>query len=125
MSEYTVYLVESLGNTLNHHAIFVETKADGSGEVFHVKGNIQEGMSYEAKSIAETPDESLEFISKAVIGRVKAENLHIFKSICSANPPPEKQFNGPRRINKNKPLRRCQEWASETIAQLRAEGILE
>jgi hypothetical protein len=125
MSYYSVYLVESQGNLRNHHAIFVENGADMAGEVFQVTGNIQTGMSYETKRTTEKPEESHTFVSKTKIGRVKVENLHLVDSVCRANPPPEKQFDGPKRIDKNKPLRRCQEWTSETIADLRAEGVLE
>lgn len=53
-----------------------------------------------------------------------AEDLSRVDDICRVNPPPAKQFNGAKKINKNQPLRRCQEWTSETIGSLRAEGVL-
>lgn len=124
MSYYPVYLVEYLGAPRNHRAIFVETKADESGELFHVKGDIQNGMSYETKQTSKKPEMSGTFVSKTKLGWIKVENLHLVDSICRANPPPAKQYDGPRRIDKNKPLRRCQEWTSETIAELKAEGVL-
>ncbi|KAH8884176.1 hypothetical protein GQ53DRAFT_830100 [Thozetella sp. PMI_491] len=124
MSYYPVYLVEYLGAPRNHHAIFVETRTDESGELFHVKGDIQNGMSYEAKPMSKKPEMSATFVSKTKLGQVNVKDLHLVDSICSNNPPPAKQFNGPRRIDKNKPLRRCQEWTSETVAELKARGVL-
>src|SRR3569833_353888 len=124
MSLYPVYLIESCGAPRNHHAIFVETNKDSSGELFQVTGNIQSGMSFEIKQTSENPDRSATFISKTKLGHVKVEDLHLVGSICRAIPAPGKKFEGARRIDKNKPLRRCQEWTSETIAILKAEGVL-
>ncbi|KAI0871250.1 hypothetical protein GGS24DRAFT_472213 [Hypoxylon argillaceum] len=80
-------------------------------------------MTYETRETPK-PDLSHSFVSKSQLGWVKSQDLHRIDSICRSNPPPEKQFNGPTRIDKSKPLRRCQEWASETIANLRAEGVI-
>ncbi|KAJ3536444.1 hypothetical protein NM208_g6714 [Fusarium decemcellulare] len=124
MSYYPVYLVESLGAPRNHQAIFVQTRNDESGTVFHVTGNIQEGMTYESSQLATKPDLSPTFISKSQLGWVIVDDLSRIDSICRANPPPAKQFNGPKRINKNQPLRRCQEWTRETIGYLKAKGVL-
>jgi hypothetical protein len=124
MSYYPVYLIEYLGAPRNHHAIFVEAEDDGSGTLFHVKGDIQTGMTYETRQTSKKPDLSNTFLSKSQLGWVSVENLSRVDSICRANPPPAKQFNGPKRINKNQPLRRCQEWTSETIGSLEAEGVL-
>ncbi|KAF2115202.1 hypothetical protein BDV96DRAFT_575066 [Lophiotrema nucula] len=87
-------------------------------------GDIQNGMEYESRQIPQKPDLSNTFVSKSHLGWVKVEDLSRIDSICRANPAPAKQFNGPRRINPNKPLQRCQEWTSETIGILRVEGIL-
>ena len=124
MSHYPVYLVEYLGAPRNHHAIYVETQQDESGTLFHVKGDIQTGMTYEAKQLSRKPELSSTFVSKSKIGSVKVEDLSHVDSTCRANPPPAKQFNGPRRININQPLRRCQEWTNETIEDLKTEGVL-
>lgn len=124
MSYYPVYLVESMGNQRDHHAIFIATKKDESGTLFHVKGNIQNGMEYETKQTPQKPDASHSFISKSQLGWVKTQDVHRVDPICRSNPPPEKQFDGPRRIHKERPLRRCQEWTSETIHNLRAVGVL-
>ncbi|KAH6626062.1 hypothetical protein B0J18DRAFT_464110 [Chaetomium sp. MPI-SDFR-AT-0129] len=123
MSAYPVYLVESLGAPRNHHAIFVETQDDGSGTLFQVKGNIQNGMTYETRQEPK-PDLSNTFISKSSLGWVRVHDLSRVDSVCRANPPPAKQFDGPKRIDKKTPLRRCQEWTSETIGNLKAEGVL-
>ncbi|KAI0109564.1 hypothetical protein GGR51DRAFT_511953 [Nemania sp. FL0031] len=123
MPRYSLYLVESLGAPRNHHAIFVEYEEGGTGALFQVKGNIQDGMTYETKQTG-APDASNSFLSKSKLGWINTQDLGRVDSICRSNPPPERQFDGPRRINKNIPLRRCQEWTSETIGKLRAEGVL-
>ncbi|KAG5656079.1 hypothetical protein KAF25_001649 [Fusarium avenaceum] len=125
MSHYPVYLIESLGAPRNHHALFVQSNEDETGFLFNVIGNIQSGMEFEAKELSEKPGLSQNFLSKSQLGWIEADDLHRVEEICRANPPPAKQFDGPKRIDKTKPLRRCQEWTSETVASLRAEGIVQ
>lgn len=124
MSYFPVYIIEYLGAPRNHHAVFVETRQDESGTIFHVKGDIQNGMTYEAKQTSKKPELSTTFVSKSQLGYVRVEDLSRVDFICRANPPPAKQFNGPKRIDKNQPLRRCQEWTNETIENLKVEGVL-
>ena len=123
MSHYPIYLIESLGTPRNHQAIFIETQQDGSGTKFHVTGNIQAGMTYETK---QTPRPNLDgtFVSKMQLRWIKIEDLPRVDTICRTNPPLTKQFDGFRRINKDQPLRRCQEWTRETIGELKVVGIL-
>ncbi|KAI1810011.1 hypothetical protein GGS20DRAFT_580222 [Poronia punctata] len=122
---YPVYLIESLGAPRNHQAIFIEThQQDQSGTLFNVTGNIQDGMTYETEQLSQKPDLSNTFISKSQLGWIKIEDLSRVDSICRSNPPPAKQFDGPRKINKDQPLRRCREWTSETIGILRSERVL-
>jgi len=125
MSHYTVYLVERLGMPRNHHVIFVEvSREDETGLQYHVTGTVQIGMEFEIKNEDTSPRESPSFVSMSKLGLIKASDLDRLESICRSNPPPAKQFNGPHRIDKTKLLRRCQEWVSETVGLLRAEGVL-
>jgi hypothetical protein len=124
MSHYPVYLIESIGAPRNHHALFVQTNEDETGSLFNVIGNIQSGMELEVKELSEKPELSQTFVSKSQLGWIEISDLHRVNDICRSNPPPAKQFGGLKRIDKTKPLRRCQEWTSETVASLRAEGIL-
>ncbi|KFH42635.1 hypothetical protein ACRE_066230 [Hapsidospora chrysogenum ATCC 11550] len=80
-------------------------------------------MTYETK---QTPRPNFDgnFVSQMQLGWIKVEDLPRVDTICRANPPPAKQFDGFRRINKDQPLRRCQEWTHETMGKLRAAGIL-
>lgn len=100
MSYYPVYLIEYLGAPRNHHAIFVETQQDESGTLFHVKGDIQNGMTYETRQTPKKPDLSSTFVSKSQLGWIRVEDLSRVESICRANPPPAKQFNGPKKSTK-------------------------
>ncbi|OIW24522.1 hypothetical protein CONLIGDRAFT_636706 [Coniochaeta ligniaria NRRL 30616] len=62
MSSHPIYLIASLGAPRNHHAIFVESgplgsgSGSGSGTLFHVRGNIQTGMTYETRPSLAKPD---------------------------------------------------------------------
>jgi hypothetical protein len=118
-----VYRVAFLGAPRDHHIIFVESKSDGSGIIFQVRGDIQNGMTYESKN-GKKPEDSASFVSKTSIGTVSVGDISRIDSVCRRIPPPAKQFNGPKRINPNVPLRRCQEWTQETVQALRNEAIL-
>jgi len=121
---YQVFLVQYLGAPRNHHAIFVEMNVtDGSGNIFHVKGDIQSGMDYEVKQ-GRKPDESHTFVSKLSLGWVDAGRYYRINEICSSIPPPKKQFNGPKKLYPGEDLRRCQEWTDEAVQALRS-GVLQ
>ncbi|KAI1129231.1 hypothetical protein F5Y10DRAFT_264392 [Nemania abortiva] len=117
-----VFLVESVGAPRNHHALFVRSNGN-DGHLFQVTGNIQEGMIYESKETP-APQLSAEYYGMQQIGWVSSSSLERLDAICRSNPPPEKQFDGPRRTDPRKPLRRCQEWTAETIELIREKGVL-
>lgn len=121
---YPVYLVESDGMPRNHHALFVRLNEDGSGELFHVTGNIQQGMTFERRA-PELPHISATVAAMTQIGWVSTGDLARFAATCEANAPPTKQFEGPKRLNPKETLRRCQEWTAETIQCLKRDGILQ
>ncbi len=121
---YNVYLASYIGAPRNHQAIFVETEPDNSGRVFQVKGDIQNGMTYESKP-AKRPDDSATFVEKVFIGTVSEANFSRIHSICDGITPPAKQFDLAKRLNPQVPLRRCQEWTNEAVQALKTEGVLE
>lgn len=121
---YYIYKVASLGTPRNHHAIFVETDASGSGVQFHVTGNIQSGMSFETEA-AQRPEQSVTFVDKTLLGWVAVGNFQYIEGVCRGVPPPLKQFDGPKRLYPKEPLRRCQEWTNEAIQALAASGLLQ
>lgn len=121
---YNVYLVAYLGAPRDHHVIFIETEPDGSGLVFHVTGNIQSGMAFEAKN-GKRPENSASFVNKTYLGWVSADSLPHIEETCRTIPPPKKQFQGPKRLYPKEPLRRCQEWTNEVISALTTNGILQ
>jgi hypothetical protein len=96
---------------------------DQSGHVFQVTGDIQNGMKHNDKP-AKKPEESGTYQSKEVIGRVAAADFTRIKPTCESIPAPKKQFEGPRRLYPNEPLRRCQEWTQEAVNALVNAGIL-
>lgn len=121
---YYIYKVAYLGAPRDHHAIFVETDANGGGVVFHVTGDIQNGMRFEMKA-AKRPEDSASFVNKTFLGWVVADNYQHIEGICRGIPPPKKQFNGAKKLYPKEPLRRCQEWTNETIQALTASGVLQ
>lgn len=121
---YQVFLVVSPGMPMDHHAIFVETSADGSGQIFQATGNIQMGMRYETKP-GKKPEDDPAFISKESLGVVAEANYERLKDICGRVPPPKKQFQGAKRLFPGEPLRRCQEWAREAVDALKTQDIIQ
>lgn len=122
-----LYLVESLGLPRNHHALFLQLGDGGNGHQFQVKGNISEGMTYEAKPI-DSPENDAGYISKTQLGWVSTgtgEMCSRIDQICRSIPPPAKQFDGAKRIWPSQRLRRCQEWTSEVIQLLEELGVLQ
>ena len=65
------------------------------------------------------------FVSNEYLGIVSTSNYSRIASVVNGIEPPKKQFNGPKRIDPNKPLRRCQEWTAEAIEALKTSGVLE
>ncbi|KAK2873651.1 hypothetical protein FQN49_002205 [Arthroderma sp. PD_2] len=126
MSFYTVYRVTETGLPRDHHAIFVETQEDGPGTGcrFNVTGNVQNGMEYEERG-ANRPRESASFLDMEKLGVVAPGSYPRFQSICRSTPVPKKQFDGPRRLYPDEPLRRCQEWTAETLTSLIDEEVLQ
>ena len=120
---FEVYLVISAGAPRDHHAIFVETAPDLSGNVFQVTGNILNGMTYETK-VAKRPEASASFQDKTLLGSVSHANYGRIDIECKKIPSPEKQFDLGKKLYPGVPLRRCQEWTSRAIAELKRQQII-
>lgn len=129
---YDVYLGIYAGLPRDHHAIWIDTgntkqlpdgRAVAAGVLVQVKGNIQSGMTFDVKNAVD-PTISLEGKGKRKIGTIKKNDLQRLIQICQNLSPPPKQFNGPKRINPNKPLYRCQDWTAEAIQLLIDDGVL-
>ncbi|EGC46625.1 conserved hypothetical protein [Histoplasma capsulatum var. duboisii H88] len=121
---FEVYRVAYFGLPRDHHAIFVATNDDLSGDLFQVTGDIQNGMTFEHKP-SKKPEESTSFQSRVFVGKVSAANFSRVKPICEAIPPPKKQFQGPHQLYPEEPIRRCQEWTAEALEALVNEHVLE
>jgi hypothetical protein len=66
---YKVWRISYAGAPRDHHAIFVETEKDQSGQIFQIIGDIQSGMRYETKQ-AKKPENSASFQAKIFLGSV-------------------------------------------------------
>jgi hypothetical protein len=122
---YNVYTVEYVGSP-NHVALFIEMQGDGSGQIFHVVGNILQGMTYETKP-GKNPQESLSFVpgSKKHVGHITQSDMGKLDELCRSVPPPGAQLklNGTRK-DPTKPLRRCGEWVQEVRAAALSRGLI-
>ncbi|KAI9669837.1 MAG: hypothetical protein M1817_004578 [Caeruleum heppii] len=123
---YRVYSAEYLGNP-NHVRIWVESDAQNRrGDIYHVVGNILNGMTFEHK-IGRVPEDSASFVSgtKVYQGSISAHELRELERVCRSVPAPGKQLalNG-RPLNPRVPLRRCGEWVTDALEALRRRGVL-
>ncbi|PGH14613.1 hypothetical protein AJ79_02948 [Helicocarpus griseus UAMH5409] len=108
----------------DHHALFVETDpATGSGQIYQVTGNIQNGMVFEDKP-SEAPEQDPTFHEKRPLGTVQGGYEKAFRDVCLGIEVPKKQFDGARRLYPQEPIRRCQEWTAEVIQALVSGGIV-
>lgn len=128
MSYYKVYVAASAGMPRDHHSLFVETNDPnpGAGHISQVTGNIQNGMTFEDKSLLVSPEEEdPSFISKLKIGSVSQNDFpDTFRNVCLSVEPPKKQFDGPKRLFPREPLRRCQEWTADAKKALGEAEVL-
>ena len=127
---FNVYTPQYLG-VINHTGIFVQTAPDGSGELFHVIGNIGihgGGMKFERRAAANPPDDlSRQFVpgTQVLVGRIAGEELGRMEEICRGIPPPGPQLTlGGKKINPAEPVRRCGDWMREAVQELKRKGLL-
>lgn len=123
---HPVYRASETGIPFNHQTIFVETHEAGpnSGHIYHVKGTIQQGMTFEHRPVEEL-EKSPMFGAKTKVGTVSRQDYPArFLAVCEGVPPPKKQFDGAKRLYPDEPLRRCGQWADEAVEALDREGVL-
>ncbi|KAF1346563.1 hypothetical protein BDV97DRAFT_300568 [Delphinella strobiligena] len=107
-----------------HHAIFVEEDSKtGIGRVFQVTGNVKQGMTYESKPWPK-PEDYPAFRHKELLGLVSTTSFSKIGEVCAAIPPPEKQYEGRKKLRPEKPLWNCQDWTTDAVAALIAAGVL-
>lgn len=129
ITHYPVYLSAHLGGgERDHHLIFIQTdinddEVPAGGYYFHVVGTLQIGMAINFEK-RRHPFHSYTFKWLQHKGWMRHGDLEKAKEICNGVAPPAKQFDGPRRLAKGTPLRRCQHWAAEALDAMRAEGVL-
>ncbi|KAH8423579.1 uncharacterized protein LDX57_001339 [Aspergillus melleus] len=125
MTTYATYRVAEFGLPRDHQLLFVETHESGprSGHIYHVIGNIQEGMTFNHRP-GGPPEEEPSFATKDLLGRVAVADYSRFLAVCEAIPVPKKQFQGAKRLYPSEPLRRCGEWADEATKALVDEGVI-
>ncbi|KAF2033737.1 hypothetical protein EK21DRAFT_98136 [Setomelanomma holmii] len=81
-----------MGNgTRYHNVLFVETQADGGGQIFHVTGDLVSGMRYENKP-GRNPELSQTYYAKTYLGRIRSEDYPTrLDQVLQTLPPPHRQ----------------------------------
>lgn len=124
---YSVYTVELLGSgPRNHVRLFVKTRDDGSGQIFHVIGTILQGMTFETRSEG-VPENEVLFVpgSKKYVGEIAQSAIGELDALCRSIPPPAAQMNlNGTRKDPTKALRRCGEWAGEVKQEALRCGLI-
>ena len=104
----------------------METESDGSGQIFHVVGDILLGMHHMRKKV-NRPDASETFVheTQSYFGKVIEVNLGRLEEACWAVFPPGAQLrlNGSP-IKPSQPIRLCREWVQEAKEKIIREGII-
>jgi len=122
---HKVYTTEYIG-VPNHVSIYVDTRENNGGRVYHVVGTILSGMAYETKP-AKRPDESATFVpgSMTYMGQISHSDLERLDQACRAIEPPGKQMrlNGSK-IDPSKALRRCGDWVEEVKEKILKEALV-
>lgn len=128
MSTFPVYKVAYRSGTLRtRYGLFVETE-DSTGYFIHVFGDVQRGMEYSSgDSDWGIKVENIDgFMGKKLIGTVEEEKLMGFMDTCETVVPPWRQLdNLGRKIDKNKPLYRDEEWVEEVEQRLKDTKLLQ
>lgn len=122
---YRVYHVLFLGQP-SHESVFIETHEQGqsSGHLYHVIGNILNGMRYEDKTMRD-PKDSASFEKMSFIGIILSSDIPRFEAVCRSIEVPGRQLDlRSRRLDPSKPLRRCGEWTADAISALHQQGIV-
>ncbi|CBX91615.1 hypothetical protein IAQ61_010918 [Plenodomus lingam] len=77
--------------TRYQNVLFVETKADGGGHIFHVTGDLVSGMRFHSKPGRE-PEMSQTFYAKTYLGRIRIEDYPArLNQVLQTAPPPGRQ----------------------------------
>ncbi|KAK0103861.1 hypothetical protein ONS96_004970 [Cadophora gregata f. sp. sojae] len=76
---------------------------------------------------APPPSAEVDFISMAQIGSIGVEAFENgrVQEVVETVPEPKRQFDGPKRLFPQEPVRRCQEWMVDVVHTLGKEGVLE
>ena len=122
---YRVYHVLFLGEP-SHESIFIENHERGqsSGQLYHVIGNILNGMTYEEKMMGD-PKDSASFEKMSFIGVILSSDVPRLEAVCRSVEVPGRQLDlRGRRLDQSKPLRRCGEWTADAISALTQQGIV-
>jgi hypothetical protein len=113
----------SFGAPRDHIALFIETNPhDHTGYIVQATGTIAQVMSFRHKEVK--LEDLTSALSKTCIGTVARADCPRVQAGVDKNLPPAKQFNGAKRIDPSKSLRRCGEWKERAIEALKDQGIL-
>lgn len=121
---YPMYRVEYCSlSTKGQHSLFIETEPERAGQLYEVRGDIRYcDTTFWIFTVTGRPEDSPSFEEKTYLGSIVADRFHMVESICLSIQPPKKQWDGPRRLYPDQPLRQSREWVNEVIAAFIASG---
>lgn len=118
---YEVYTAEYIGQP-THVAIYIETQPSAneqtrSGLMFHVVGNILQGMTYESRATRDPLLSATYVAHTKKIGTIAIGDLARFEQRCC-------HAVAQKRKDPSKPLYRCNHWLDDVIRLAFQNGIL-
>ncbi|KAG5983393.1 hypothetical protein E4U54_006244 [Claviceps lovelessii] len=121
MTTYAVFLVR-FGEILpSHHGIFVQTKEDGGGTLFDVRG----AVSANGRLVFRCNDERLtRFKVAEAKGVIDKDRVGELESICRSVPAPDSQYLASAEAGYTVPACRCGEWTVKVWEAVNASGIV-
>lgn len=122
---YNVYkLIYTFSPARDHPALFIETDSDTDGTILHVIGDLQEGMEVQIQGHV-NPQDLRGYLGREFLGTMENTRLQEAVQVARATTPPWKQLDHlGRKIRKNRPWYRSEDWYNEVVETLKDWGIL-
>jgi hypothetical protein len=121
---YKLRYADASGSLRSHHALFIETDEDQKGFLFHVVGDLQEGMCQEIM-MHRNPADLLGYLSREFLGTIESNKYAEVDSLIRGTPAPWKQFDHRgRKLRPDRPIHRPEHWLEEVLETLRNWGTL-
>ncbi|KAG5974461.1 hypothetical protein E4U55_008184 [Claviceps digitariae] len=121
MSTYAIFLVRFGEIMASHHGIFVQTKEDGGGILFDVRG----AVSAQGRLVFRCNDERLtRFKVTEAKGVIDKDCVPELERLCRSVPAPDSQYLTNAEAGYTVPACRCGEWTAKAWEAVNGAGIV-